>query len=163
MALLFGTTWLVNSIVITGLLMLILLANTVVGFRPLFPIRVAYIGLLVTLAINYLVPIRSIFFSSISARTFTATLVLCLPVFFAGIVFMRSFAESRFSPDALGSNLLGAMVGGMLESLSLWTGIKSLVLLAGILYVASWIALRRGKPQTATFPEVTLASSVSPQ
>ena len=154
MALLFGTTWLVNSIVITGLLILILLANAVVGLKPLFPTTVAYVGLLVSLGSNYLVPNRSIFFTSVLARTFAATFVLCLPVFFAGIIFMRSFSESQFSPDALGSNLLGAMVGGMLESLSLWTGIRSLVLLAAILYLASWVFLRRGRPQTtapATF------------
>jgi len=162
-ALLFGTTWLVNSIVITGLLVLILLANAVVGLRPLFPSRVAYVGLLISLGINYFVPVRSIFFTSALARTFAATVVLCLPVFFAGIVFMRSFAESKFSSDALGSNLLGAMVGGMLESLSLWTGIKSLVLAAAALYVASWLALRRRKPQSDTLPKVTLARSVSPQ
>jgi len=161
MALLFGTTWLVNSIVITGLLVLILLANGVVGLKPRFSVRVAYAGLLATLAINYLVPIRSIFIASVPARTLAASLVLCLPVFFAGIVFMRSFADSAFSPGALGSNLLGAMVGGMLESLSLWTGIRSLVLLAAVLYLASWITLgHRKKTQASTSNDlVSLASA----
>ena len=163
MALLFGTTWLVNSIVITGLLMLILLANAVVGLKPLFPTPAAYAGLLVSLSINYFVPIRSIFFEAVLARTFAATLVLCLPVFFAGVIFMRSFAESHFSPDALGSNLLGAMVGGMLESLSLWTGIRSLVLLAAILYLASWIFLRLGRPQITTPATPPSVGTASPQ
>jgi len=71
-----------------------------------------------------------------------ATLTLCLPVFFAGIVFIRSFAGERFSGEALGSNLLGALVGGLLESLSYWSGIRSLLVLAAILYLGSWIALR---------------------
>src|SRR5207249_12300694 len=31
------------------------------------------------------------------------------------------------------SNLFGGLVGGLLESLSLWTGIRSLVILAGLL------------------------------
>jgi len=141
MALLFGTTWLVNSIVIGGLLVLILVANTLVGFRPSFSTKVAYIGLLLTLAVSYLVPGRAIFFASVPARIVAATSVLCLPVFFAGIIFIRSFAQAGFSPEALGSNLLGAMVGGMLESTSLWTGIRSLTLIAAVLYVASWVAL----------------------
>ena len=76
--------------------------------------------------------------------------MLCVPVFFAGIVFIKSFAEAGFSPDALGSNLLGAMVGGMLESASLWTGIRSLSILAAALYVASWIALYVRKPADAS-------------
>jgi spermidine synthase len=142
MALLFGTTWLVNSIVIGGLLILILLANTLVGFKPAIPTKLAYVGLLLTLATGFLVPVRSIFFVSVPARIGAATLVLCLPVFFAGIVFIKSFAQAGFSPDALGSNLLGAMIGGMLESASLWTGIRSLALLAAALYIASWIALK---------------------
>lgn len=142
MALLFGTTWLVNSIVIAGLLVLILVANTLVGFKPEFPTTLAYLGLLLMLAVGYLVPVRALFSPSLPARIAASTFILCLPVFFAGIVFMRSFAQVRFSPEALGSNLLGAMVGGMLESASLWTGIRSLALLAVGLYVASWIVLR---------------------
>lgn len=161
MALLFGTTWLVNSIVIAGLLVLILLANALVGVQPLFSTRVAYIGLLVTLGINYLVPTRSIFFAPITARIFAAIAVLCLPVFFAGIIFIRSFAEFGFSPDALGSNLLGAMVGGMLESISMWTGIRSLVLLAAVLYMASWIFERRGKTLTGTTSKLGVAEAAS--
>jgi spermidine synthase len=152
MALLFGTTWLVNSIVIASLLVLILLANMLVGFKPSIPIKLAYIGLLLTLGIGYFVPIRSIFFASVVARIFAATLVLCLPVFFAGIIFMKSFAEYRFSADALGSNLLGAMVGGMLESASLWAGIRFLALLTAALYVASWVSLHRGRSQAKTSP-----------
>ena len=69
-----------------------------------------------------------------------ATVVLCLPVFFAGIIFIRSFAAAGFRGEALGSNLFGAMVG-ILESASLWTGIRFLLVIAALLYLASWIAL----------------------
>jgi hypothetical protein len=74
-------------------------------------------------------------------KALAATAVLCLPVFFAGIVFIRSFAREGFRGEALGSNLLGALTGGMLESLSMWTGIRSLLIIAGLLYLASWWAL----------------------
>jgi len=33
------------------------------------------------------------------------------------------------------------MVGGILESASLWTGIRFLLVVAALLYLASWIAL----------------------
>jgi spermidine synthase len=145
MALLFGTTWLVNSIVIGGLLLLILTANALIGLRPTFPTTLAYVGLFTTLVVGFVVPVRAIFVASLSARILASVLVLCLPVFFAGIVFIRSFARDAFSSDALGSNLLGAMVGGMLESASLWTGIRWLLVFAAALYIASWIALRAGK------------------
>jgi hypothetical protein len=154
MALLFGTTWLVNSIVIGGLLLLILAANAVVGLRPAFSATVAYVGLFSTLLLGFLVPVRSIFFQSVTGRILASVLVLCLPVFFAGIVFIRSFARDGFSSDALGSNLLGAMVGGMLESASLWTGIRWLLVFASVLYVASWIAMRVGSAEPVR--EVTI-------
>ena len=69
--------------------------------------------------------------------------MLCLPVFFAGIIFIHSFAQANFAGEALGSNLFGALVGGLLESMSYWTGIRSLLVLAAILYCASWLALGR--------------------
>jgi hypothetical protein len=145
MALLFGTTWLVNTIVISGLLVLILLANIVVSLKSDVPVLAAYAGLFATLLAGFLVPLDKILFPSLWARVLSATLVLCLPVFFAAIVFIKSFAREAFSGEALGSNLLGAMVGGMLESASMWTGIRSLLVFAAVLYLASWLALVYGK------------------
>jgi hypothetical protein len=92
-------------------------------------------------AAGYFIPLERLFFHSIWLKALAATAVLCLPVFFAGIVFIRSFAAEGFRSEALGSNLLGALAGGMLESLSMWTGIRSLLIIAAVLYVASWWAL----------------------
>jgi hypothetical protein len=139
-ALLFGTTWLVNSFVIATLLMLILAANAVVAGRPAMPAWVSYAGLFASLVVGYAVPIRALLVNALIAKIVLATVVLCLPVFFAGLVFIRSFAAERFSSEALGSNLLGALVGGLLESLSLWTGIRSLLVLASVLYACAWFA-----------------------
>jgi SAM-dependent methyltransferase len=141
MALLFGTTWLVNSIVISGLLLLIVVANVVVDNVRRVPTWLAYAGLFSTMLVGYVVPGDALFFGNPWVRGVIATAVLSLPVFFAGIVFIQSFAEARFSSAALGSNLFGALVGGLLESLSLWTGLRSLLVLAALLYLASLIAL----------------------
>ena len=46
----------------------------------------------------------------------------------------------------VGSNLFGALVGGLLELLSGWTGIKSLLLVAALLYLASYLTLRTRQP-----------------
>ena len=146
MALLFGTTWVVNSIVIAGLLLLIVAANFLVEFQREFPVGWAYAGIFLTMLASYLVPLEKFFYGSMMAKMLVATLVLCLPVFFAGIVFIRSFAKTGFRAEALGANLFGGLVGGLLESLSLWTGIRSLVIVAGLLYLASWIALGAEQP-----------------
>ena len=147
MALLFGTTWLVNSIVIAGVLSLIVAANTVADRIRAIPVEAAYAGILVTILLSYVIPLERYFFHSIWVKAMVSTLLLCSPVFFAGIVFIRSFAAARFSGEALGSNLLGALAGGLLESLSLWTGLSSLLIVAAVLYVASYlVSVERKSP-----------------
>jgi hypothetical protein len=95
--------------------------------------------------VSYFLPLEALFFESFWVKVLIASLVLCSPVAFASIVFIRSFAEFKFSGQALGSNLLGALVGGMLESASLWTGIRSLIILAAVLYLLSFLFLRSAK------------------
>jgi len=136
-ALLFGTTWLVNSIVITALLLFILAANVVAEHLPRFPRGAAYAGLLVTLAVGYLAPAQALFAESATVRGLLVALVYCSPVFFAGLVFISSFREIGFRAEAFGANLLGSLVGGLLESLSYATGIRSLVIVAAALYLLS--------------------------
>jgi spermidine synthase len=153
MALLFGTTWLVNSIVIAGLMILIVASNFLVQWQPKIPVSVGYAGILCTIAAGYFIPLERLFFQSIWVKALVATAVLCLPVFFAGIVFIRSFALEGFRSEALGSNLLGALTGGMLESLSMWTGIRSLLIIAAVLYLASWWALGAQNPLAKFGPQ----------
>ncbi len=142
MALLFGTTWVVNSIVIATLLLLIVLANSVVQSWGRIPFWLAYLGIFILFAVTWLIPLDKFFFHSIALKAMVAALVLCSPVFFAGIIFVRSFALAGFSGKALGSNLFGALVGGLLESLSFWVGLKALLVLAALLYLASALALK---------------------
>jgi SAM-dependent methyltransferase len=143
MALLFGTTWVVNAIVVSGLLCLIVAANLVYGALPRIPLWIAYAGLFTTLAVMFAVPVEKLFFVSWLVRAIVATLALCVPVFFAGIIFVSSFARAGFRGSALGSNLFGSLLGGLLESFSLWFGLRSLAILAATLYVLSAIFLRR--------------------
>ena len=148
MALLFGTTWVVNSIVISGLMVLIVAANLIVHWRPGIAVTFAYIGIFASILAAYIIPPEAFFFGSFWAKVFASTAVLCLPVFFAGIVFIVSFAREGFRSEALGSNLLGALLGGMLESISMWTGMRSILILVAFFYALSWIVLFRQTPGT---------------
>jgi hypothetical protein len=149
----------VNAVVVSGLLCLIVAANLVYGAFPRIPLAVAYAGLFATLAVMYLVPMQKLFFESWSLRAVVATLALCTPVFFAGIIFVSSFARVGFRGSALGSNLFGALIGGLLESASLWFGLKSLTIFAAVLYLGSALFLRRSQtaPDRATIAEVVAA------
>ena len=140
MALLFGTTWIVNSIVIGVLLLLIVAANGVTAAAPKLRYEVGYAGVILMIAAAYALPTEALLFESFAVRATVATLFLCLPAFFAGIVFVKRFGASGFSSDAFGSNLLGSLGGGILESLSLWSGLKALLIVAIVLYAAAWAA-----------------------
>jgi spermidine synthase len=152
MALLFGTTWVVNSIVVSGLLLLIVFANLTLKLLPRFPVWLSYALLFLTLVILYVVPIQDLFFESAFTRAFVATFALCLPVFFASFIFIHSFSRVSFQGSALGSNLFGALAGGLLESLSLWFGLRSLTILAAILYIGSAITISRRSRAAASGP-----------
>ena len=152
MALLFGTTWLVNSMVVGALLLLIVAANATVARAPAISRTFAYAGIGITTAIAYCTPMQRLFFPSPWLKALVALGVLCLPVYFAGIIFTRSFADVHFNSEALGSNLLGALVGGILESISFWTGLRALLLISLALYVLSAITIKKGKSIQRDFP-----------
>src|SRR6266404_1353973 len=141
-ALLFGTTWVVNSIVVAALLLLIVAANATVSSVPLVSRSIAYAGIVMAAAVGYFVPMQSLLFPNPWVKGLSALAVLCLPVYFAGIIFARSFADASFNSEALGSNLLGAVVGGVLESISFWTGLRALLLVSVLLYVLSALTLK---------------------
>jgi spermidine synthase len=161
MALLFGTTWVVNAVVVSGLLCLIVAANLVYGAVPRIPLAMAYGGLFLSLAVMFAIPLQSLFFESWMLRAVVATLILCTPVFFAGIIFISSFARVGFRGSALGSNLFGSLIGGLLESSSLWFGLKSLTVIAALLYLGSAIFLQRGAGVSAKQEKVEAPSMAS--
>jgi len=157
MALLFGTTWLVNSITISGILILIVGANLLERAGRRLPASLVYAGLFLTLGVAYLVPVSNLLAESRAVRIAGAVLVLCSPVFFAGILFIRTFAVAGFAGAALGSNLFGALVGGLLESLSMWMGLRGLLLLAASLYLMSYFTTRKQSVLTPVRSAVPVA------
>ncbi len=133
--LLFGMTWIVNAIVISAVLVMILLSNLVAWRWPRLPQAVIITGLALTLAGLALVPLDWFNALTGAAKLFAASAFLTAPVFFAGLIFIRSFAACADKSRALGSNLIGALVGGLLESLSFVTGVRALILLVGLFYL----------------------------
>ncbi len=141
--LLFGSTWLVNSFVITGILILILLANLLVAKFKISNVRLLYILLIVSSLVVYFLPLD--LFSSLSYwyRAIVVSIILNIPIFFAGMVFIISFRRTPFKNLAYGSNLIGAAVGGILESLSFIVGINSLLLIVVVCYALSFLFYRK--------------------
>ena len=149
MALLFGATWVVNSVVFAAILTMVLLSNlTVQAFQPrrLWPF---YAALAVTLLINLCVPLSS--FLALGAggvRTVIVCSFVFVPVYFAGIVFSTAFRESTQPDVDFGSNIAGIILGGLSEYFSLIVGFKYLLLIALAYYGLSYLLGRRTSPVT---------------
>jgi Ca2+/Na+ antiporter len=67
-------------------------------------------------------------------------LLTALPMLFSGIVFIHAFARTRHKDLALGANLLGALAGALLQSVTFLTGMRALLLIVAGLYLAAKLA-----------------------
>ena len=140
LALYFGTTWQVNGIVISAMLIALLLSNIAVAYGLNLPKFLLLLALLGGLAVAYFVPLHWLPSTPAIAGTMLAT-VFSVPVFFAGLLFSTEFRNAPSPSAALGANALGAVLGGLLENLSLITGMHALILVAMILYCFAGVAL----------------------
>jgi len=165
----FGTTWQVNGIVISALLSALLLANLVIERSSTSLPRVwVLLGLLGGLLAAYWLPFARIPGSPAVVGTLLAT-VFSVPVFFAGMLFSLEFRIANSPGAALGANILGAVVGGLLENLSLAMGMRALLPLTMGLYCLAGIGLwlRRSEspsssPGTASASRLLLRYRRSP-
>jgi len=142
LALLFGTTWLVNAIAISGVLLMILFANLVVLRTRKISLPIAFGLLILCIVAVYFFPIQSLNQLNFLPRLLAGGGLLSLPLFFSGLIFAESLRRKGETSRPLASNLSGAMFGGMLEYGSLAWGIKSLYLMAIGLYLLAWLGLR---------------------
>ena len=137
MALLFGATWMVNSIVFFAILTMVLLGNlSVMALEPrrLWPY---YALLLIALAVNALVPMSDFLSLSGPSKVIVSCLVVFVPVFFAGVIFATAFREQPQPDVDFGSNIGGIILGGLSENLSLVLGFNHLLWVAIGYYVLS--------------------------
>ena len=143
MALLFGGTWIVNSVVFIAVLFMILLAN--LWTARLRPARVwpYYAGLLITLVLNVVVPLDAFLGMNRAMQVVGSCLLVFVPIFFAGVIFAASFRRSTQADRAFGINVAGAMMGGLAEYSSMALGFKYVVLIAIVFYAISAIGLTR--------------------
>ena len=137
MALLFGSTWVVNSVVFFAILVMILAANLfVVKWKPQ-RLRPYYVLLVIALLVNALVPLNVFLSLPPLERTLVSCAVVFIPVFFAGVIFATAFRDSKQPDVDFGSNVAGIILGGVSENLSLVLGFSHLLLVAIAYYLLS--------------------------
>jgi spermidine synthase len=149
-AVVLGNTWVVNAIVISGILAMVLLANLLVSRRPHIPLGPVYGALIASTLALFFVDLARFAFMPFPVKAAVVGLLTSVPILFSGIAFMKAFARVEHKDLALGANLLGALVGGMLQSLSFLVGVKALLLFVALFYA---LAFRTRYRQPAEVPE----------
>jgi hypothetical protein len=142
-ALLFGTTWLVNSLVFAGILLAVLAAVEVARHRRLPDRRVLYLLLGASLVLAWVIKPESLLRLDLIPRFTAAAGVAFAPVFLANLIFSQRFRDVATSTVAFGANLLGAMLGGVLEYGAIVVGYRDLLIVAAALYGLAFVTGRR--------------------
>jgi len=146
-ALLFGSTWFVNAIVIAAILLMIFCANALVLLFGHWSKKINYAGLVACLLIGYFVPLNFILDFSFVPRVIVTGLWLGSSIFFAGLVFSNSFRKAEDASSAFGANLLGVVLGGCMEYTSMRYGLNFLYLLALATYLLAYLTDRNIFPR----------------
>jgi spermidine synthase len=143
LALVYGSTWVVVSIVVTAILIMAFIANWIVikvGVpRPSIAYGLLFASLLAGLALS---------FADLAALApwlgrVIMTITLTLPLLFSGLAFSAELAKSASVAEALSSNLLGAMLGGFLEYNSMYFGFRALYFIALAMYAFAFLGAIR--------------------
>ena len=142
-SLLFGSTWLVNSLVFFAILSSVLLAVFINSRLKVKRINIWYALLFGILVLNVLLPPEALLLSNPVARYILASVLAFAPVFMANIIFANAFRDSETADIAFASNLLGIMVGGMLEYFSMLIGYRMLLIPVIVFYFGALLLRRR--------------------
>jgi SAM-dependent methyltransferase len=147
MSLLFGATWTVNLMVFAAILVCITIANLIVSRMERSALPVLFLALFLALGIAYAIPAAALLSLAPALQWSAGAGLVALPVFFAALIFALLFRDHPEPPRALGVNLMGAIVGGLLEYSAMALGIKALYLIAAVTYLVTLVAVLRWREQ----------------
>jgi hypothetical protein len=148
-AVVLGNTWVVNAVIISGVMIMILLANLVAAKFPKLPLPPVYALLVLSCIGLYFLDLSRFAFLPYATKALVVGLLTSLPMLFSGIVFIRSYSITERKDATLGANMIGALVGGLLQSVTFVVGIKALLLIVATLYLAAVLSRPRSEAAPA--------------
>ena len=142
LALVYGSTWLVVSIVIAFVLIMAFLANLLIIRKT--PIRISWIYLLIFLSVSlgYIFTLFDHSGLSSAAQKIIVPAILTVPLFFSGLAFSKQLSIEKSVSIALSSNILGAIFGGLLEYNSMYLGFRSLYIFGFFMYLFAYFSIK---------------------
>jgi hypothetical protein len=144
LALLWGSTWVVASLAIVSVLTMALVANFIVSKREIRHPWFVGATLIVLLGIGFLVPVGTLPIESRVLESAVYALLIFSPILCAGLLFGSAIKRSSSLSRDYGTNLLGAMLGGVGEYLSLVTGFRMLLVVIALCYLGALVARANG-------------------
>lgn len=142
-SLLFGSTWLVNSVVFVAILTIATIANLLVLRHKKPNSTVWFAGALVSIGLLYFLPVAPLLQLPVGVKILVAGALVALPIFFSSMIFASAIRNATDVGVAMGSNLIGAVVGGFCEYASMIWGLNSLYILAGVFYLTALFFYKR--------------------
>jgi hypothetical protein len=142
-ALLFGTTWFVNALVFAGVICAVLLAVIVSKRVYVRNLGAMYLLLATSIVIAWSIPQSALLPLDFVPRLLAACALAFAPIFIANVIFAQRFRDADDSTTGFAANLIGAMVGGVLEYSALLLGYRNLLIVALVMYTAAFLSGRR--------------------
>lgn len=137
MALLFGSTWMVNTVVFAAILVMSLVGTLYVATFAPRRLEPYYIGLFLSATLGILIPLDTFLGWTATAQIAVSCLLVFLPITFAGVIFATTFARSSRPDRVFGANVAGALLGGIAENASVIIGLQYLLCVAVGFYLLS--------------------------
>ena len=134
-----GNTWETNAVIVSGVLVMALLANWITYTFPRIQIYIVYAALIAISLALYFVDLAQFAFLPYPAKVLVVGGLTTLPMLFSGIIFVRSFASAEGKDEALGANMVGSLVGALIQSVTFVVGIKTLLLIVAGMYFLSML------------------------
>ncbi len=141
LALQFGNTWHVVSVVIAAIMVMAFLANALVAVARPKGLAIPVALLAVSLVVGYAIAWRGGMPSTMAGRI-GAVAILTAPLLFSGLMFSTALSRGGAVAGIMAANLLGAMTGGFLENTAMRFGYAALYMMALLLYVAAFVVFR---------------------
>ncbi|MBU6452652.1 MAG: hypothetical protein KGS72_12775 [Cyanobacteria bacterium REEB67] len=135
LSLLFGSTWLVNGVIIAVVMLFILLSNYIAAKLNARVTPLLTLILLALLVLSAFVKASALAEYGPVTGSIVGCLIFLVPLIFSSAIFSLTFKQTVSIPRALAFNLVGGMFGIGLEYLSMALGIRALTYVALVIYL----------------------------
>jgi SAM-dependent methyltransferase len=145
-SLLCGATWTVNSVVIAGVMVMILVANAIALRLSNKHLNILLGCVAITIVTSSMVDVGELNSLEPWLATTIGTTVFLLPLMFSATIFATIFKQTTLSSRSLAFNIIGGLFGVSVEYLSMAFGIKALSWFALAIYFGVFaLALKKDK------------------